>query len=610
MQTQTKYQILDLLQKYEIPYAVKGKSFVCRCPWCKGDGRLQDHNAIINVENSTIYCFTEQKTYLVKDLLQLFGEIDPAQIEKAKEKIKSTAEHNTGLAKVTRERRKFDDVKNDLLRQGYTVTGIYSYFDLQGVEQYKVVRFEKPSVDGGKPEKKPIPVMPDGYVGLSQKRQIPYRLEQFSLFQTDEIWLTEGEKVADAVIASMPSSANIICLGFRKASDFKGYENLFKNKKVVVFEDNDKTGATNTQNLVEMLKPFARGITVVKFSEFRESYDVADFLQGFSWNQLLERIEISETITTPASQTSVIKIGTIEKVQKQEEWILEPFLPTNSIILLDGLGGAGKSIFTMEMAFAISTGQSFLLQDILPTGKYPILYMTAEETDWRFYERLQAIESAYDIKSENFYWISTISKDYTLSTSRLFCKKQNEVQPTETFVFLENAIQKIQPKLVVLDSWANFYGLDENSTEDGIYAYDCLKGLIRLYDCSFLLLHHQTKDAMKSLTPLFRGTMVFREQARARIVISKWNLPDRKKVAIEKCNYYSTKLIHFPILVSMSKGVWMIEAMAGEFEDFEEQEEEIENKKRKKQKKNGNNGKCINTVGNENDDFLDSLPVL
>jgi len=601
----TKYAILDLLQEHGIPYSAKGKSYVCRCPFCKGDGKINDHNTIINVENSTIYCFSEQKTYFLKDLLLLFGEISEENLQKAKEKMQKDAMHNTELAKATRaERRKFEDVKNDLIRQGFTVTGIYEYYNLSYQKEYEVIRFEKPIRDGGKPEKIPIPVTPDGYVGFGNKRQIPYRLEQFLVTQSDEneIWLVEGEKCCDTVIAAMPSSANIICLGFRKASDFKGYENLFQNKKVTVFQDNDITGMQNTQNLVEMLKPIVREIIIVRFDEFRDGYDVADFLEDFSWNQLLERIEISERIQTP-NQISIIKNGTAVEIQKQEEWILEPFLPTNSIILLDGLGGLGKSIFAMEMAFSISTGQSFLLKEFAPTGKYPILYLTAEETDWRFFERLKNIENAYDMKSENFYWLSTISKDFCLPTARLFCRKQNEVQPTETFVFLENAIKKTQAKLIVIDSWINFYGLDENSTEDGSVAYDHMKSLIRQHNCSIIILHHQTKEAMRGQVNIFRGTMVFREQARTRIVMSKWNLSERKKITIEKCNYYSPKLIHFPILISMDKGVWTIEAMSGEFDDLEEQleEEEVKNKKRKKQKKNGNgNGKkCINTVGDE-----------
>ena len=577
----TKYQILDLLQKYGIPYAAKGKSYVTRCPWCKGDGKLQSHNAEINPETGTIYCFSEQKLYFIKDLLLLFGEISEENLEKAKEKIKRDAEHNTELAKVTRERRKFDDVKNDLLRQGYTVTGIYEYLNLAGQKEYEVIRFEKPKIDGGKPEKIPIPVGPDGFVGLGGKRQIPYRLEQFLTIQSDEIWLTEGEKCTDTVIASMPSSANIIVLGFRKASDFKGYETLFKNKKVVVFEDNDKTGITNTQNLVEMFTPIAREITVVKFSEFAEGYDVADFLEDFSWNQLIERIELAETIES-ASQLSAIKIGTTEKIEKQEEWIIEPFIPTNSIIMLDGLGGLGKSIFAMELAFAISTRQPFLLPEFVSVEKYPILYLTAEETDWRFWERLKNIENAYDIKSENFYWLSTLSSEYMLPTSRLFYKKQNEVQPTETFTFFENAIKKTQAKLIVLDSWINFYGLDENSTEDGSVAYDYMKFLIRQHNCSILLIHHQTKEAMRGQANIFRGTMVFREQARARIVMCKKY--GQKIVEIEKLNYPSELLTKFPISIEFSNGVW---ALSGQVVIYDEEEEN----RKKKNRANGNGKK-------------------
>jgi KaiC/GvpD/RAD55 family RecA-like ATPase len=559
----TKYQILDLLQKHTIPYARKGKSYVARCPFCKGDTNLRNHNAEINPDTGTIYCFSEQKTYFIKDLLVLFGEISEKDLEKLKEKIKSTAHDNTSLMRAAAKRRKFDDVKNSLVNQGYSITGIYRYCDLNGVKQYDVVRFEKPSMDGRKPEKIPIPVDIDGFVGLSQgKRQIPYRLEQFLAIESDQIWLCEGEKCCDAVIAAMPDSASIICLGFRKASDFKGFENLFKNKKVVLFEDNDRTGITNTEKLVELCKPIAKEITIVKFSEFEEGYDVADFLQDFSWNQLLDRIEISDTIATPVSQTDIIKKGTEVEIQKQEEWILEPFIPTNSIILLDGLGGTGKSIFAMEMAYAISTGQSFLLQDLTPTGNYPILYLTAEETDWRFFERLQKIENAYCIKSENFFWVSTLSKDFCLATTRLFHKRQNEVQPAETFVFLENAIKKTQAKLIVIDSWTNFYGLDENSTEDGSAAYDFIKSLIRQYGCSILIIHHQTKEAMRGNANIFRGTMVFREQARARIVITRRD--EQKIVAIEKLNYPSELISKFPVAIEIHHGAWTAVYKRGE----------------------------------------------
>jgi len=615
---------LDIYMKYLQHLKKVGKNYFALCPFHSET----NPSFSINPHTGWFFCFgCNAKGNIFQFLLKMkeqgveIDEEDKRLIQRKPEtqkELQNKAKHNIELGKNYKKtcQKTYEQKKSELIENGYSFVSEYIYYSLNGVEEYKVYRFERPKGDGTF-EKEIFPAA-NGVVGMQGKKQIPYGMHQFMFASPEsEIWICEGEKCADAIIASMPSNADIVVLGYRKPSDFKTIpiEELFSQKEIVIFQDNDETGRRNTIEITEILKPIAKKIKLVKFSDFPEKYDVADYLAEKDWNSLLQRIEISETIETPVSQTDIIKNGTSVIIEKQEEWILEPLIPTNAIVLLDGLGGLGKSIFAMEMAYAISTGQSFLLQDILPMGKYPILYLTAEESDWRFFERLKNIEKAYQVQSKKFYWVSTIAKDFCLPTTRLFCKKQNEVQTTETFMFLEDAIRKTNAKLVVLDSWINFYGLDENSTEDGSVAYDYMKSLIRKYNCSIIILHHQTKEAMRGQVNIFRGTMVFREQARARIVMSKWNLSERKKITIEKCNYYSPKLIHFPILISMDKGVWTIEAMSGEFDDLEEQleEEEVKNKKRKKQKKNGNgNGKkCINTIGvDENDDFFNSLPVL
>jgi hypothetical protein len=611
---------LEIYTKYLMNLKKVGKNYFALCPF-----HVETSPSFsVNPNTGWFYCFGCNAKGNIFQFLRAMkeqGRINQEdekliqRIPETQKELQNKAKHNIELGKNYRKtcQKTYEQKKAELIENGYSFTAEYIYYSLNGTEEYRTYRFEKPKGDGTF-AKEIFPVV-NGVVGMQGKKQIPYGMHQFMFANPEsEIWICEGEKCADAIVAAMPSSADIVVLGFRKPTDFLGLpiEELFSQKQVVIFEDHDEVGKKNTEEIIGVIKPVAKEIKVVKFSDFPEKYDVADYLAEKDWNALANKIDISETIETPASQIDIIKNGTAIEIQKQEEWIMEPFIPTNSIILLDGLGGLGKSIFAMEMAFSISTGQSFLLKEFAPTGKYPILYLTAEETDWRFWERLKNIENAYDMKSENFYWLSTISKDFCLPTARLFCRKQNEVQPTETFVFLENAIKKTQAKLVVLDSWINFYGLDENSTEDGAIAYDHIKSLIRKYNCSIIILHHQTKEAMRGQLNIFRGTMVFREQARTRIVMSKWNLPERKKITIEKCNYYSPKMIHFPILISMDKGVWTIEAMSGEFEDFEEQlETKLETKKEsKKSKKKNGNGKCINTVGDENDDFFNSLPVL
>ena len=577
-----------------------GKNYFSLCPF-----HVESNPSFsINPHTGWFHCFGCGKKGNIFQFLRAMkeqGRIDeedekliqksPSEIQK---ELKDKAQHNTELGKNYRklQQKTYEQKKNELLQQGYSFTAEYIYYSLSGKEEYRTYRFEKPTGDG-EFEKQIFPTV-GNMVGMQGKKQTLYGLHQFMFASPDaEIWICEGEKCADAIIATMPSSADIVVLGFRKSSDFQtiSTEELFFQKKVIIFEDNDETGSRNTKEIVEILKPIAKEIKIVKFYDYPHKYDVADYLAEKDWNSLLKLIEIAETITTPASQVNIIKTGTIEKPEKQEEWIMEPMIPTNSIILLDGLGGLGKSIFAMEMAFAISTGQSFLLSEFMPTNKYPILYLSAEETDWRFYERLQNIENAYDIKSENFYWLSTLSSEYMLPTSRLFHKKQNEVQPTETFAFLQNAIEKTKAKLVVIDSWINFYGLDENSTEDGSAVYDYMKFLIRQHNCSILLIHHQTKEAMRGNANIFRGTMVFREQARARIVMSKKN--GQKIVEVEKLNYPSELISKFPISIEFSNGVW---AVTGQQVVIEE---EYRNEKKKNGNGNGNNGKFINTIENE-----------
>lgn len=517
--------ILKLFEKFSIPYRKSGSNYVCRCPVCKGDSKIQDHNTQINPDTNTMYCFSEQKLYTYYELAKQLGE-DFSEVIK---KRKDNAKLNTDRTKT--EFKEFEKVKSSLLEQGYYISSVYEYHDLNCKLVYERYRLEKEKEDGSK-EKILLPRSLDGYASLKWKKQIPYRLDQFLYVNTNEIWLCEGEKCTDAVIANMPDSANLIVLGFCKLSDFEGFDSLFNQKEVVVFQDNDSTGRKNTKDIIELLKNHARTIKVVKFSEFGQGYDVADFLEQFSWNELIEKVDKAEVVyQSPINQLCQ---GIIE-VEKEENFILEPFIPAKSIVLFDGLGETGKSLFAMQLALSISENLDFLKIPVQKQGK--ILYFTAEETEYSFNDRLKKIAKAFDLsKIENFYWISTLSKRFQCSTYRLLENAKKGIEKTEFYNYLKTLLEQIKPVLVIFDSLINFYGLEENSSEHASVFIESLKLLTKDYDCSFLLLHHQTKEAMKKDgEKIFRGSMVFREQARCRFMIEKVN-KDTKKIVIEKLN--------------------------------------------------------------------------
>jgi len=263
-----------------------------------------------------------------------------------------------------------------------------------------------------------------------------------------------------------------------------------------------------------------------------------------------------------------------------EDWILEPLIPLEAITVLDGLGGSGKSWFAIDLAFAIGHGINFL-------GRYPVkkpgvvLYLTAEETPRRFVQRLDLITQTYGT-NENLFWVSTLEEGFPFGSS-MFRKEGWGIEMTKTADTIEVYLTKYKPVLVIIDSLINFYGLEENSSSDAKRFYDLLTGWIKTYHCSFLLLHHQTKDSLRLRDDdgVFRGSIVFREQARQRLTYRSIKFEESgktitaKKISIEKANYHSPYLEEFPIYLRWSDGIHIYD------EQFEKKAKAQEEAKKK-----------------------------
>jgi len=271
--------------------------------------------------------------------------------------------------------------------------------------------------------------------------------------------------------------------------------------------------------------------------------------------------------------------------RKYESWILEPLIPFKAIIILDGLGGSGKSWFALDLSYTVSLGFDYLGRfPIRRTG--PVLYVTAEEIPEEFVRRVDLVTASYG-DNENFYWMSTLHEGFPYG-STLLQKVAWNITRTETARVLEYFISEIEPVLVVLDSMVNFYGLNENDSSEASLFYEMLKEWIKTYNCSFLLLHHQNKESMKTKEDegTFRGSIVFREQARERITYKSFKLENgmiARKISIEKANYYSPFIKDFPIYLRWDTGTHIYDKELDE--QMKQQEEEKKNSKNEKKSK-------------------------
>jgi hypothetical protein len=95
---------------------------------------------------------------------------------------------------------------------------------------------------------------------------------------------------------------------------------------------------------------------------------------------------------------------------------------------------------------------------------------------------------------------------------------------------------------------------------------------------------------MKSEEGVFRGSIVFREQARERITYKSFKLENgmiARKISIEKANYYSPLTKDFPIYLRWDTGTHIYdEELINEIKRQEEAKEKPKSGKKNKQEEN------------------------
>ncbi len=539
---------IELYQKY-LPNQLRkaGSEYTTNCPFHED----RTPSFFVNPATGLFNCFGcgvggTYKEFLLK--LKEEGIINNEQYNTAYKEFKELYSENSDtpaneIDPIPAEKpaKDFSVSKQNLIKARFKEVAVYEYKNLNNELVYKYHRFEK---EGKK--KVFIAENLEGKTILGGIKQIPYGLEQFKAKPNySTIWLVEGEKCKDRVFNEIKDRQDLIVLGIRQSNDLEDYKELFKNKDIVIFEDNDDKGKKNTKGIIELLQGTAKTIKVVNIAEAmgypeKKGYDIADFLDKeettiYNVEMLIEQANPVEQHPLEYTPLTLHK-GTIDKdkLDITDNFVLEPFIPAQAITLLDGVGGLGKSILAMQLGLCIATGNKFL-DTYKPKTTSKVIYITAEETPYNFNDRLEKLINSlkldHDLANENFLWLSTLEKN-NYTTHNLLDTNHNT---TDFYNDLERTIQIIKPKLMVLDSLINFYGLDENASKDAIEFMNRLKYLCSNYDMAILVIHHQTKENNNT----YRGSGVFREQARARITIKIPDNENKRAIEIEKLNYYS-----------------------------------------------------------------------
>lgn len=125
--------------------------------------------------------------------------------------------------------------------------------------------------------------------GFGPSGRLLYRLPPLLAASKEEyIWICEGEKDADT-LARLGLIATTNPNGYAGWSD--DFAKFFKDRKVIVVEDNDDAGRYRTSVIRRSIGKLAKSIDVVRFEDMAEKSDATDFIEaGGTVEELVSRI--------------------------------------------------------------------------------------------------------------------------------------------------------------------------------------------------------------------------------------------------------------------------------------------------------------------------------
>ena len=168
--------------------------------------------------------------------------------------------------------------------------------------------------------------------------------------------------------------------------------------------------------------------------------------------------------------SDVLKRGRdLQMLDIKVEWIIENILPAQSITLLHGRGGIGKTWLSLQIGEAVSQGAYLWGQ---ATKKVPVYYIDLENSFPVLVERVKILNI-----EQMFFWHNSSNTP------------PPKIDSTEWTVYRD----KLPSGLLIVDTLRAFQSLDENDSRHMASVMGNLK-MIRDKGFTILLLHHTPKN--------------------------------------------------------------------------------------------------------------------
>ena len=359
----------------------------------------------------------------------------------------------------------------------------YDYCDLAGNLIHQTIR------SNGKGFKQRRPDGNGGWIWrVKDINQVLYNLKAVS--ESNEILVVEGEKDTDNLVKL--GYVTTTCAGGSKSWRPEYCESL-RGKAVILIPDNDQPGRDHMAQVARSLDGIATSIKIIELPGLLKKQDVSDFIKKFededeaaeSLAMLIESAEPYKIKSQPKFADAILTTQDFKKLDLPKRAnFLSPWLKENSISLISGWRGVGKTFFALGLLDAITSNSSFGQWECeTPANSlYVDGEMTSEDLDERI--RIFNLDSGRE-KQLHVYSVSYASRIGLPAANLLNETWRNNLK---TFM-LENNI-----RFWVADNLGSLAGgIDENSKKD----FDVINQFfleLRFAGIATMLLHHVGKS--------------------------------------------------------------------------------------------------------------------
>ena len=179
------------------------------------------------------------------------------------------------------------------------------------------------------------------------------------------------------------------------------------------------------------------------------------------------------------------------------EWAVPSLIPFDTVTMLSGDGGVGKSLLAAQLAVAFASGSEWVG---LQPERGPVVFVSAEDDRDELHRRVATIAESEGVDLADLYDLHIVPLAGLNAVMGATEGRSGVVKETAVWRGLVRLVERVKPHLVILDTLADAFAGNELARTEARQFIGQLRGLAIEHKLAVLLLSHPSLSGLNSGT--------------------------------------------------------------------------------------------------------------